>query len=57
VSTQTGELMVEEAEERAQIGRRNLLAGIGGLGLAGVIGVNRVMAQEATPTATDDEGE
>ena len=49
------EVVKDEAGERAVIGRRNLLAGIGGLGLAGVIGINRVLAQEATPTATDDE--
>src|SRR5688572_3618559 len=55
MSTETIERTVEQATDRRLIGRRNILAGIGGLGLAGAIGINRVLAQEATPTATDDE--
>jgi len=33
------------------VGRRNILAGIAGLGLAGGVGLTRVLAQDATPTA------
>jgi hypothetical protein len=32
------------------VGRRNILAGIAGLGLAGGVGLTRVLAQDATPT-------
>jgi hypothetical protein len=55
MSTETIEQTVEQAADRGLIGRRNILAGIGGLGLAGAVGINRVLAQEATPTASDDE--
>jgi hypothetical protein len=55
MSTETIERTVDQATERSLIGRRNILAGIGGLSLAGAIRINRVFAQEATPTATDDE--
>lgn len=36
------------------MGRRNVIAGMAGLGIAAGLGPNRVRAQEATPSADDD---
>jgi hypothetical protein len=38
------------------IGRRNVIAGIAGLGVAAGIGVTQVVAQTATPSATEEPG-
>jgi len=38
------------------IGRRNVIAGIAGLGVAAGIGVTQVVAQTATPSATRETG-
>ena len=38
------------------VGRRNVIAGIAGLGIAAGIGASQVLAQDATPTATDETG-
>jgi hypothetical protein len=38
------------------IGRRNVIAGIAGLGIAAGIGVTQVVAQDATPSATEETG-
>jgi hypothetical protein len=39
------------------VGRRNVIAGIAGLGIAAGIGVTQVVAQTATPSATDQTGD
>jgi hypothetical protein len=36
------------------IGRRNVIAGIAGLGVAAGIGASQVLAQDATPSATEE---
>jgi len=38
------------------LGRRNVIAGIAGLGIAAGIGASQVLAQDATPTPSDETG-
>src|SRR6476619_2545393 len=38
------------------VGRRNVIAGIAGLGIAAGIGASQVLAQDATPTPSDETG-
>jgi hypothetical protein len=38
------------------MGRRNVIAGIAGIGVAAGIGATRVVAQDATPSATEEPG-
>ena len=40
-------------DDSNRVGRRNVVAGLAGIGLAGV-GISRVFAQDATSTPTDD---
>ena len=39
------------------LGRRNVIAGIAGLGIAAGIGASQVLAQDATPSATEETGD
>ena len=51
-----GAIHTEPTHWHRPVGRRSVIAGIAGLGIASGMGISRTLAQESTPEATDEEG-